>query len=255
MLEIPTAPGPQHRFYETVVTQIYEKELSEGDSFIDLGANIGHHTWRMGEQVGASGCGFAVEPVPDFAKRVQQVLAHKKIDWVQLLNVAASDYEGECSFFVQTEHIGWSSMFADHQYPGDSSDSAEQITVKVQLLDDLIEIPSDKPLSVIKVDVENAEFAALRGCYRLLQDNRPMVIFENSPSKASIHAGYAVAEFFDFFGDLDYEIWSFHSEQVTSAAQWARSTSSYFLASPIPLEADGGIVGRYDLEDLAATFA
>ena len=60
MLTLPQEPGPRHRLYETMVEHIYGQELSAGDSFIDLGGNIGHHTWRMAVAVGSEGRGFAI---------------------------------------------------------------------------------------------------------------------------------------------------------------------------------------------------
>ena len=254
MLNFPKDPGPRHRLYETMVTSIYSQELSPGDSFIDLGANIGHHTWQMGQCVGSMGRGFAIEPVPDFAVRVEGVLNHKQIDWVKVINVAASDFDGEASFFVQPDHIGWSSMFSDHIFPGDTPEKAVEITVPVKKLDDEIDLSEAGPLAVIKVDVENAEFAALRGCVKTIESQRPVVIFENDPDGAAQRSGYQPSDFLEMFVSRNYEVWSFHGDLISSGDAWSSSGSSYFLASPNRLEAEGGLVGKYGLAALVADF-
>lgn len=250
MLDIPKDPSLSHRIYETIVTEIYRKELSAGDVFIDLGANVGHHTWQMAQVVGSEGRGFAIEPVPDFAERVRNVLKHKSVDWVEVVNVAAADYAGECSFFVQPEHIGWSSMFSDHVHPSDDAQDSNEITVPVARLDDVVSPPDGKALSVIKVDVENAEFAALRGTQELIRAHQPAIVFENNPREAARRNDYSVEDFFDFFAGLGYELWSFHSQKMEDAQQWFGCPSSYYLATASELADASDFIARYELEDV-----
>lgn len=255
VLDMPSDASLIHRVYENLVTAIYKVELAPGDSFIDLGANVGHHTWQMANAVGADGQGFAIEPVPDFAERVRRVLQNKSIEWVDVVNVAASDYEGECSFFVQPDHIGWSSMFSDHAHPADDPDSSKEITVPVSRLDDAV-LPRDgSRLSVIKVDVENAEFAALRGTEALIRKHRPSIVFENNPRGAANRAEYSVAEFFDFFGAMDYHLWSLPGEEITGAEQWADSASSYYLAAPNGFESGAQYIEHYQLQEVVDRLA
>ena len=232
MLEIPTNPSIAHRLYENLVTAVYEAELRPGDAFVDLGANVGHHTWRMAEAVGASGHGFAVEPVPGFADRVEELLQSKSIEWVEVLRTAASDFEGESEFFVQPDHIGWSSMFETHRHPADDPETTKRITVPVGRLDALVGAAGDRRIRVIKVDIENAEFAALRGAEDLLRRDRPVVVFENNPRGAARHAGYEVSDFFDFFSSCGYALWSLLLEPIPSAQAWRDCRSSYYLALP-----------------------
>lgn len=230
MLEIPANPSIAHRLYENLVTAVYEVELRPGDAFVDLGANVGHHTWRMAEAVGPQGVGFAVEPVPDFADRVADLLAGKSIDWVRLLRTAVADFEGETAFFVQPDHIGWSSMFETHRHPADNPESTTEISVPVAQLDNLVNLEPGQKLRVIKVDIENAEFAALRGAERLLKAERPVVVFENNPRGAARHAGYDVVDFFDFMTACGYAVWSLLLEPIESAEAWRACPSSYYLA-------------------------
>lgn len=250
MIEIPKNPSLSHQLYENLVTAVYEVELNAGDTFIDLGANVGHHTWRMASAVGETGRGIAVEPVPDFADRVAGLLEDKSITWVEIVRSAVSDFNGETAFFVQPDHIGWSSMFAAHRHPADEPDTAQEISVPVGKLDDLVNIEPSERLGVIKIDIENAEFAALRGAERLLVDARPIVIFENNPRGAARHGGYEVSDFFDFFAAADYDILSLVLQPIRTAEEWRMCPSSYYLALPSELEL-GDLSERYGFQAVA----
>ena len=247
MATIPKDPQLAHRMYELMVTEIYKAELRQGDAFIDLGANIGHHTWQMAEAVGSDGAGFAIEPVSEFGERVRNVLHQKSIEWVDVVNSAAADYSGTTKFFVQPDHIGWSSMFPDHVHPADADVEAQEIEVAVGRIDDLVTIPEGKKLGAIKVDVENAEFPALRGTAELMAQHRPVVIFENNPKEAARRGSYEVGEFLDFFHKLDYQVWSLPLALMETAEQWADCKSTYYVALPEP-RTEAQIEFRYGLE-------
>ena len=247
MATIPKDPQLAHRMYELMVTEIYKAELRQGDAFIDLGANIGHHTWQMAEAVGSDGAGFAIEPVSEFGERVKNVLNQKSITCVEVINSAAADHTGTTKFYVQPDHIGWSSMFADHVHPADADTEAQEIEVAVGRIDDLVSIPEGVKLGAIKVDVENAEFPALRGTSELIAQHRPVIVFENNPKEAARRGSYEVGEFLDFFHKLDYQVWSLPLEPIETAEQWAACKSTYYVALP-EVRSEAQIEARYGLE-------
>jgi len=109
----------EHKQQEDLISQIYSKELHLGDVFIDVGANIGHHTWRMAQCVGEAGKGIAIEPVPDFREKLERVLAIKKIDWVEIFPVAVSDRCETEVFHYRKDFPGWSSLLEHHHHPED----------------------------------------------------------------------------------------------------------------------------------------
>jgi len=111
-------------------------------------------------------------------------------------------------------------------------------------LDDAVTIAEGQRLGVIKIDIENSEFAALRGARQLLVDAPPIVIFENNSRGAARHAGYTVDEFYDFFTDAGYEVWSLMLQHIRSADEWAACPSSYYLAHPKEMDL-GDLDARY----------
>lgn len=244
----------RHRIYEGLVTYLYQHELDAGDTFLDIGANIGHHTWQMAEAVGPKGQGFAVEPVPQLVERVTQLLANKSIECVTIEQNAVSDQPGSAEFFFRPSHIGWSSLFAEHVHPEDSDADLERFEVEIRTIDDLFGQRMES-LAFVKLDIEHSEFRALRSGRQLLTTHRPMLVFENSPLKSAEVSGYELSEFFDFFAEVDYQLFDiylnpFSLDILEGTAPEALSTYYVGLPSEHPGCADPkthyGISNEYE---------
>ena len=224
----------KHRIYENLVTHIYEIELNEGDCFIDIGANVGHHTWRMAEQVGASGTGYAIEAVPKLAEQVQRLLGNKKIEWVEVIQGALSDQKGKVEFYFRPKHIGWSSLYEEHVHPEDEEDDLELINLELCQLDDLV-LEKLKSVAVMKLDIEHSEFRAMRGGRKTIETMRPVIVFEYSIAKASKVSGYSLEDFFAFFEEMDYSLYDIFckpfSQKIMSEMR-PGNVPVYFLALP-----------------------
>src|SRR5271169_5397775 len=65
--------------------------LTEGDTFLDVGANIGVYTRFCSEFVGPSGKVFSLEPVPETFSYLAGNVRALNLNNVTCLNVAASD--------------------------------------------------------------------------------------------------------------------------------------------------------------------
>ncbi|WP_255564550.1 FkbM family methyltransferase [Mameliella sp. CS4] len=85
----------------------------------------------------------------------------------------------------------------------------------------------------IKLDIEHAEFPALRGGGQLLKDLRPVICFENTPRHAARLNGYTMAEFSGFFEDLDYDLYDIFLNKMTRRRlAYDKFLPSYYLACP-----------------------
>lgn len=196
-------PGRRHHLNEMLVQAFYTAILKPGDNYVDVGANVGHHTIRMARCVAPSGRGLAVEPIPSLADQVTRLLASESITGTEIANVAVAQEPGTAEFFVRPDFLGWSSMFESHVRPDDQSEP-EVITVEITTLDELVESAGFEQLACMKLDIEHSEFNALRGATKVLSNLRPALVYENSPRAAASINGYSLDEFFDFFSDLDY---------------------------------------------------
>ena len=196
-----------HHIYENLVTAVYSAALSEGDGFIDVGANVGHHTWQMAGCVGATGKGYAVEAIPSLADQVRRLLEIKEMPWVHVENVAVADEPGEADFYFRHDFTGWSSLFEGHVHPKDQGET-EVFRTRIETLDRLLETVELPPITCMKLDIEHSEFNALRGGRATIDAHRPVIVFENSPYAAATINGYDIGEFFDWFDALDYRLFN-----------------------------------------------
>jgi FkbM family methyltransferase len=163
--------------YEPALMSFVAGVLDEGDVFLDVGAHVGFYSLVASVRVGAAGRVVAVEPSPASAS-----LLRRHLDWnnrrnVQALEAAASDTDGSAMFMHR----------ADPTDPGGCANSlAYEIErgvpciVRLRTLDSVCEELRIQP-RLVKMDVEGAELAALRGAEGLLRSCGPDLVVAVHP--------------------------------------------------------------------------
>jgi FkbM family methyltransferase len=132
--------------------------LRPGDTFLDVGANIGTYSVLA---AGVAGCRvMAMEPVPEtYALLVGNLRRNSLLGSAETLNVAASDRAGTVrmtSAEDSTNHVL-------------GAEERGGIEVRTATLDELVNV--DGPV-FMKIDVEGHEAQALAGASRLMGDAR-----------------------------------------------------------------------------------
>ena len=147
--------------YETEKAELLVRHVKPGATAYDIGANVGFYTLLVSRVVGPTGCVFAFEPAPRNLSFLRHHLSLNCTLNVKLLDVAVSDSEGVTRFSVDDDPKN--SKIAD----------AGDITVRTTTLDRLI---SELPMpDLIEMDIEGAEYAALRGAEQLLRKASPVI--------------------------------------------------------------------------------
>lgn len=221
-------------FCEKLLGHYYDVVLQPGDGFVDVGARIGHHLFPMARKVGPTGRGIGIEASPDVARALIERVAKDAAfrDHVKIIEGAAADREGHATFYVRENFSGWSSLYEEHVHPGEDGEQRAVDVAFVQL-DHIAEAERLERCAFIKLDIEHAEFPALRGGRKLLAATRPVLCFENAPRKAAELNGYTMAEFAGFFEALDYDLYDIFLNRVTRQ-RLAHDVHlpSYYLAWP-----------------------
>jgi FkbM family methyltransferase len=150
--------------YEADKQRLLQKLLREGDCFLDIGANVGFHTLLAAALVGRSGRVVAFEPLPQNLAFLRRHLLLNRIRNVTAYEAAVSDAPGMVTF---NESCGPSMGRID---------SIGSLTVQAVTLDDLWHGGEFPPPRAVKIDVEGAEDAVLRGAAKLLAAARPVVV-------------------------------------------------------------------------------
>jgi FkbM family methyltransferase len=136
------------------------RSLCPGDTFIDVGAHIGFHTLLASKLVGSSGAVVAIEASPSTYEALQRNLALNRVKNVRAVNIAASDQRGRLKFYRGPNHdLGSSTIYPEVAKEG----SQLEAEVETAPLTEILSPTELKHARVIKIDVEGAEDAVVRG--------------------------------------------------------------------------------------------
>jgi FkbM family methyltransferase len=185
---------------EKEVDLVLKAGLRPGDTFIDVGANIGTLTLLASRLVEPHGRVIAFEPNPVIASRVLRSLQDNRIKNATLHQVALSDSSGEMTLRV----VGGMAVLGTLAplSPGDACETGQQFTIPVVRGDDLDLGPPERPV-MVKIDVEGWECAVVRGIACFLRASRAAVVTEVEDAWLR-RAGTSPVELFDLLTSLGY---------------------------------------------------
>ena len=176
--------------------------LDTDSSCVDIGANRGT-VLRMIEERAPGGCHHAFEPLPHRAAQLRVAFPN-----VEVHEVALTNAPGSVRFtVVEEDAVDGYSGITEHLRTLPKGWTTHEVSVEAARLDDLL--PADFVPRFVKIDVEGAELAVLRGAERLLRGHRPILFLEHGgrDDTGEIHAlltclGYAI---YDVDGGGPYE--------------------------------------------------
>ena len=175
-LDLHTAFDP---LYSIVGQEDYERKpgftLSPGQVVVDLGANLGVFATRAARRVGPTGRVIAVEPHPDNFRRLSGNAARNGLAWLECVQAAAGDREGQIPLFVHERGINHSIVRG----------SGKSVMVPLRTVDGLVRERGLKRVDFLKIDIEGAVPAALRGASETLKRFRPLISLERDSAEES----------------------------------------------------------------------
>ncbi len=156
--------------FESATTAVLKKLLKPGDIAVDVGANIGYFSLLFSQCVGSSGRVFSYEPVPRLASILRNNAELNGFDQITLSSLALSDHDGRALFHVGPEdNSGLSSLRLPRG-------SIATLDVELARFDKIFNDAND--IALVKIDVEGAELAVLRGMEGYLCNRRPYLLVE-----------------------------------------------------------------------------
>lgn len=142
---------------------VLSRLLSRSSNIVDVGGHIGSFT-SLARQFAPDGKHTIIE-----ASATKAAWLRKHFPDCRVESVAVSDRIGIAMFHEDAERPGYSKL-AEESGPNRSE-------VRTVTLDSL----NLGKVDLLKLDIEGAELAALRGAARLVQESRPAIIFECGP--------------------------------------------------------------------------
>ena len=156
--------------YEVATMRWLKRTIQPGDVVADVGANIGYHALTLSRLVGGCGRVIAFEPNPPAVWRLRANLSLNGVLNVEVIESAVGDTDAETQLFRPVRD--W------HGHPSLHRHSDEWVSVgcRVSRLDTIF---ADLPrLDLLKMDIEGAEPAALRGAASTIRRLRPKIVLE-----------------------------------------------------------------------------
>lgn len=192
--------------YEATETSFVENVLQPGDTFLDIGANIGWFTITAANIVGAEGRVYAFEPRNTTFKYLEKTISSNDLNpRVQAFHCALGAEKGTLQIVwgTGTSNPGGTWLVSRKEV----SDVLPTTThtyqdIDVQRLDDVVNVSR---VDVIKIDVEGAEPLVLQGAETILRNCRPLVLSEINEELLKIVGNSSGKQFIEWMKNFDYE--------------------------------------------------
>lgn len=203
-LEGDIADVVQSRIYffgvwEPVITAFVQQRLRTGDTFIDVGANVGYYSMLASSLVGPTGSVIAIEASPRIYQSLLTNIRLNALGNIRTTNVAASDAVGELELYeANTWNRGSTTTSATWAAKSQLSVSGR---VPALPMDQIVTTAEFSRCRLIKIDVEGAEWSVCRGLIPALAGARPdlEILVEVTPSELKAHQ-HSSREFIQMFG-------------------------------------------------------
>lgn len=200
-----------HGGFDTI--KIFEKYLTLGNNFIDIGANLGYMSINASKIVGPKGKIISFEPDNTIYNLLENNIFLNNVENIKLNKIGLSNYNGEASFNIATE--SGLSRLENKNNNLEGLILQTKTTIKVNTLDSYIldNNLTNLKIHMIKIDVEGHELNILQGAINLLKDSKPIIILEINPG-ALIQNDLSLTNIFDFLNSLEYDSFFINSHSA-----------------------------------------
>ena len=155
--------------WEEETTCLFRGVAKEGDVVVDLGANIGYYTLLAARIVGSEGRVYAFEPDPLNFKLLVNNIKLNNFTNVITEEKAVSDKTGTLNLYLDAQDMGAHTLYETDKYK-------KIVIVESVTLDDYFK-GRECPVNIVKMDIEGAELAALKGMENIIKMNKGLKIF------------------------------------------------------------------------------
>ena len=160
--------------YEMNKRLAFEREIPNGAVLYDMGANVGYFSLLAAKLVGPEGRVYAFEPLPRNIEFLRKHIKINKFENIEVVDAAVSDHSGEAHF-----DLGASSAMGHLAESGG-------IQVRMVALDEMLAAGELRPPDYMKVDVEGAEYEALKGARKVLEQYHPVLFLDTHQREAHL---------------------------------------------------------------------
>lgn len=186
--------------YEPVMAKILASHLKGGDLFIDLGANEGYFSILAAKLVGEKGRVFSIEPQLRLHPIIMRNVNINNVYNINLLPFAISDEIREVELTLSPTINSGSSTAVNEV----RRSLWKKQKVNATTLDKIFDQSNQKPIALMKVDIEGFELLALTGAREILNKGLiRKIVVEKHPVQLK-QLGQTVDMIDEFLNGLGY---------------------------------------------------
>jgi len=195
--------------YEIDTYLALKKFLQPGDTFIDIGGNIGYITALGAGIVGETGEVHTFEPIKKYFNLLNNIAIDNPTYKIIPNNCAISTVKGESTITINSSsNIGNNSMVANSM---EEAHQGVKETIKTINITDYLTEKKLSP-SLIKIDTEGFELTVLESLkpFILNNDKKPVIYCEVTP-KDYIHSGKSIDDLAFFLDEVSYSAYTMNN--------------------------------------------
>lgn len=223
------------RYYDLPTQLFIRAAVKPGDSFIDIGANLGMITLLAAYHVGAKGIVYSFEPNPVAFKRLEATILTNHLKQVIYHQCGLSNQQAELVLNVLDKHTGSGTLSKiPEQY---QSNITQQCQVPIYRGDDIL--PKQFPGTLfIKIDVEGFEPYVLQGLSQTISAHKPAILTEVIEGHLK-NSGSSASDLFCLMQDFGYQAFNmkaksfiYHRLQLSEVLNSAHSSFNVLWLHP-----------------------
>lgn len=155
------------KFYEKEMMEEMISSISNGDTVMDIGANIGIFSCLAAKATGTEGEVISIEPFAPNVSKLEQVISSNNLSNIKVIEKPLSDKEEEVTLDSRRENSVDGIVTMKREKSGKNAVKG----------DSLIKKDKFKTPDVIKIDVEGAEGPVLKGLEEVLEADNCSKLF------------------------------------------------------------------------------
>ena len=200
--------------YEPETAWILFRVLREGDTAIDVGANIGFFTMFMSRLVGETGKVIACEPGSNNLPTLRNHVSKNAAFNVEIIDKPVWSCVEPVTFYLNSDARSSNALFD----PGNwwenykSRENPQPVQMVSTTLDELTVTSGDRPVRLIKIDTEGAEQRILEGAANLLEKQHPPYIVAELNPHGLIQSGCDGETFREMMRSFGYDMFFIHPD-------------------------------------------
>ena len=187
------------RVYERPETRFFRCVCRPGQTFVDIGANVGYYTALAIPALGPTGRIVAFEPDTETFSFLKRTIAANTGASVTTIQRAASDKGGSATLFISRDNRGDNRLY-------DNDLACESIAIETVPADDALDELGITSVDLIKIDVQGYEAAVYRGLERTLRTSAGVIMLSEFWPDGLSRAGSEPPKVLAYLADMGLKL-------------------------------------------------